>query len=68
MTQTAASNGGGVATLEIWPELRSSPANNAAITVDSPKGLFRLSTNEVDWSINEASIFGLTFPAVEVIT
>ena len=68
VTQTAASDGSGNATLEIWPELRSSPTDNAAITVDSPKGLFRLSTNEVDWSINEASIFGLTFPAVEAIT
>ena len=68
VTQTAASDGSGNATLEIWPELRSSPADNAAITVNSAKGIFRLSTNEVDWSINEASIFGLTFPAVEAIT
>jgi hypothetical protein len=36
--------------------------------VNATKGLFRLATNETDWSINEASIFGLTFPAIEVIT
>lgn len=68
VTQTASSDIAGNATLEIWPELRSSPADNATITVDAPKGLFRLSTNEVNWSINEASVFGVTFPAVEVIT
>ena len=68
VTQVSASDGSGNATLEIWPELRSSPADNASITVSSAKGLFRLSTNEVDWSINEASMFGMTFPAVEAIT
>ena len=68
VTQTASSDSLGNATLEIWPELRSSPADGATITVDAPKGLFRLSTNEVNWSINEASVFGVTFPAVEVIT
>jgi len=68
VTQDASSDSLGNATLEIWPELRSTPANNAVVTVDAPKGLFRLSTNEVNWSINEASIFGVTFPAVEVIT
>lgn len=68
VTQDASSDSLGNATLEIWPELRSSPADNATVTVDAPKGLFRLSTNEVNWSINEASIFGVTFPAVEVIT
>jgi hypothetical protein len=68
VTQTAASDGSGNATLEIWPDLRSSPADNATITVNATKGLFRLATNETDWSINEASIFGLTFPAIEVIT
>jgi len=68
VTQTAASDGSGNATLEIWPDLRSSPADNATITVNATKGLFRLATNETDWSINEASIFGLTFPAIEAIT
>lgn len=68
VTQDASSDGAGNATLEIWPELRSSPDNDEAVYVNSAKGLFRLSTNEVNWSINEASVFGLTFPAVEVIT
>jgi len=68
VTQTASSDNLGDATLEIWPELRSSPADGATVTVDAPKGLFRLATNEVNWSINEASVFGVTFPAVEVIT
>ena len=35
----ANSNGSGQATFDIWPNLRSSPADNAAITVSSPKKL-----------------------------
>lgn len=68
VTQDATTDSFGATTLEIWPELRSSPADNATVTVDAAKGLFRLSTNEINWSINEASVFGVTFPAVEVIS
>lgn len=32
----------GAATLDIWPSLRSSPADNSAIVVNSPKSVFRL--------------------------
>jgi len=68
VTKDATTDSFGATTLEIWPELRSSPADNATVTVDAAKGLFRLSTNEINWSINEASVFGVTFPAVEVIS
>lgn len=68
VTQDATTDSFGATTLEIWPELRSSPTDNSTVTVDAPKGLFRLSTNEINWSINEASVFGVTFPAVEVIS
>ena len=68
VTQAVATDGSGNATVEIWPSLKSSPANNAGLTVSSAKGLFRLSISNIDWSIDEASIYGVTFPAVEVIT
>ena len=32
----------GPATLDIWPSLRKSPADNAAITVTNPVGVFRI--------------------------
>lgn len=63
----ANSNGSGQATLEIWPRLRESPADNAAITVSNAKGLFRLDTNERGWTVDRAKIFGISFSAVEAI-
>jgi hypothetical protein len=61
------SDASGIATLDIWPNLRSSPADNAQITVIAPKGQWRLASNEVNYSIDEASIYGITFACVEAI-
>lgn len=61
------SDSGGNATLTIWPNLRSSPSDNATITVISPKGQWRLSSNEMPYSVDEASIFGITFACVEAL-
>ena len=59
------SNSSGEATLTLWPDLRSAPSDNAPIIVNNAKGVFRLSTNQADWDVNEASIYGMTFPARE---
>ena len=61
------SDGSGNATISIWPDLRSSPSDNDAITVSSPKGTWRLASNEVNYSIDEASIYGITFACVEAL-
>jgi hypothetical protein len=61
------SDSSGNATLTIWPDLRSSPSDNASIVVSGAKGLFRLSTSQQDWDVNEASIYGMTFPAREAL-
>ena len=57
----------GNATLDIWPHIRVAPADNATVTVSSAKGLFRLSSNEQAWSVNEAAIYGITFSAMEAV-
>lgn len=67
IVQDATSDGSGNATLEIWPRLRSSPADNAALTLSAPKGLFRLASNVRAWSIGLAQLYGLSFAAVEAI-
>jgi hypothetical protein len=54
-------------TLDIWPRLRESPADNAVVVTTSTVGLFRLASNDTEWSVDEASIYGLTFGAVEAI-
>ena len=53
--------------LEIWPSLRSD-YTDATVTFDNPKGVFRLSNNVTSWSINNASIYGISFEAVEALT
>jgi hypothetical protein len=58
------SNGSGEATLILWPALRSSPADNATITVSSPKGRFMLA-QDYEWDIDEAKLYGISFEAVE---
>ena len=57
---------GSAADLEIWPALRST-VSSASADLTSPSGVFRLSTNEQAWSINEASFYGITFGAIEAL-
>lgn len=52
--------------LDIWPALRAdATASTADLT--SASGVFRLSSNEQAWSVNEASIYGITFGAFEAL-
>jgi hypothetical protein len=60
-------DGSGGATLDIWPDLRSSPADNAVVVVANTKGRFRLRENVQQWQINEISSYGITFDCVEAI-
>ena len=57
----------GSGNLEIWPALRSD-YNSQSVVFNNPKGLFRLKQNVTEWSINNASAYGISFDAVEVIT
>lgn len=62
------SDGSGNATLDIWPRLRESPSDNAAITVQSPVGLWRLAKNDMPYEIGGGVIFdGMSVDAIEVI-
>ncbi len=56
----------GDGTIEIWPSLRSD-YTSTTVVFNSPKGVFRLSTNMTSWSINNASIYGISFEAVEAV-
>ena len=61
------SDGGGLATLDIWPRLRESPANSAVIVVSEPKGLFRLSSNLNLSEVGVSAFYGFGFSAIEAI-
>lgn len=61
------SNGIGQATLNLFPAIRTAPADGATVTVANCKGVFRLNSNMTDWDINNASFYGITFSGVEAI-
>ncbi len=57
----------GVASLEIWPRLRSAPSDGDALVIAGAKGLWRLASNRRDWSIGEAQIYGIAFTCEEAL-
>jgi len=52
--------------VEIWPALRESKSS-AGVNILNTTGKFRLASNQQNWSVNEASIYGITFGAFEAI-
>lgn len=53
-------------TIKFHPETRQSYYGEE-LEFTNPKGVFRLDSDSVNWSVNNASIYGLSFRAVEVI-
>jgi hypothetical protein len=65
--EDANTDGSGEVTVNIFPMLRTALSGSESITVNNAKGIFRLATNEVNWNVNTASIYGLGFTAIEAI-
>jgi len=65
--EDANSDATGQATLNIWPDLRSSPADNAAVTVKNAVGLFRLTDNTQSLDISTSMTYGINFSAGEAL-
>lgn len=61
------SNGSGEAILTLWPSLRSSPADNAAVTIINCRGVFALADNMPEWEIGRNNLYGVSLSAVEVV-
>ena len=51
--------------VDLFPALRKSYAGGTAITYANAKGVFRLASPSTEWSIGEASIYGVGFAIVE---
>lgn len=47
--EDVSSDGSGNFTLNLWPELRASPATNDALVVTGAQGVFRLKENQTSW-------------------
>lgn len=66
VVEDANTDGSGNATLSIEPALRTSPADDTAITVANTKGVFRL-VGDIEWSANAISTYGLSFAVKEYL-
>jgi hypothetical protein len=51
--------------VDLFPVLRSSYTGGTAITYSNAKGVFRLAEPRTEWSIELASIYGITFSIAE---
>jgi len=51
--------------VDLFPALRKSYAGGTAITYTNAKGVFRLASPSTEWSIGEASIYGVGFAIIE---
>lgn len=63
----ADSDSTGRVTLDIWPRLRSSPANGSAVITRNPVGVWRLASSDTSWVREPALRVGLRFSAVEAL-
>lgn len=58
----------GVATLDIWPALRTSYTDGATVTIDNPVGVFRLASNEMPEDVSPGNLrSGIVIAAREAL-
>jgi len=57
----------GATALNFQPPLRLAVTSSSAITFNLPTTTWRMASNDVGWSINQASIYGFSFACVEVV-
>ena len=63
--QNLNTDGSGDATIDGFPRLRESPADNEALVLSNPRGTFRLAQNTVEISSDSSRVYSIGFGAVE---
>lgn len=63
--QDVGTNGSGEATIDVWPDLRSAPADNAPLTITAARGLFYRASATTSWQAGADGIARLSFDARE---
>lgn len=58
----------GEATINFEPALRSSHADNAPLTINGAKGVFRLQSNVSEWNSDKSSVYQVSLSFSEVIS
>ena len=61
------SDGSGLATVDIWPDLRSAPADGSAVVVANAKGLFRMASPQIEWAVDVRSIYGMALTFMDAL-
>lgn len=61
----ATANGAGEMSLTFEPPLRSSPADNAVVTLSQPKATFMLASDELKWSTQPGKFTTFSIDAIE---
>lgn len=60
-------NGSGQATLTFEPGLRNDVADNTSLVLTNPQGTWRLTADNVGWTINAARNYGISFSCIEAL-
>jgi hypothetical protein len=61
------SDASGEATLTLFPDLRQIPNNEDALFLTAPKGQWRLSANDIDYTIQTGQFYGITLACMEAL-
>jgi hypothetical protein len=61
------SSGSGTGTVQIEPKLKTALSDDDTITYASPKAVMRMDSNELSWTADELSVYGITFSCTEAI-
>jgi len=67
ITTNCTSNGSGIATVEIEPPLKTALVNNSSIAYANTKAVMRMDSNELSWTADQISVYGISFSCSEVI-
>ena len=60
-------NASGIGTLAIEPKLKVALADDATITYSNPKAVMRMDSDDLEWSANNISIYGISFSCTEAL-
>lgn len=67
ISETVNTDGSGQASLTLWPALRYSPADNAAIVLTSPVGVFNRTSDVVEVPHARGGLFDLAFDCIDTL-
>lgn len=67
VVEDADSDSSSETTVTIEPALKADLSSGTSVTYTNAKGVFRMTTNELGWTANNMSVYGLSFNCVEAI-